>query len=82
VILLAAAVVLCMSAEEREAARTIMLDGVDAALKQQIINLSENLLKDRGDQPDRMSRGVRNSVALYLRSRSSLKTWSPPTCKE
>ena len=83
-ILLAAAVAttLCMGAEDREAARKLMLEGVDQALIQQTIRLSENLLHDVGKEPDRMTRGVRNSVALYLRSREALLKWSPPNCGE
>jgi len=79
-ILFAAAVVLCMGAEDREAARELMLKGVDQALVQQTVRLSENLLHDVGKEPDRMTRGMRNSVALYLRSRKALQVWQPPHC--
>ena len=83
-ILLAAAVAatLCMGAEDREAARKIMLDGADAALKQQAIHLFETMLKDRVDVPERMARGMNNGLLLYVRSRAALLRWSPPSCKE
>lgn len=81
-ILAAAAVVLCMGAEDREAARTLMLDGVDAALKQQTAKLFENRLKDREVEPDRIVRGMRNALHAYKQSRAALLKWSPPTCKE
>lgn len=80
VVMPAAAQTDCVNAEDRERVRTIMLDAVDAGLKRHTTNLFDNLLKDRGDQPDRMTRGMRGGIRLYLRSRAAALRWSPPIC--
>ena len=83
-ILLAAAIAttLCIGAEDREAVRKLMLDGIDAALQQHTVHLFNTLQKDSNAQPDRMMRGMRNGITLYVRSREVLLKWSPPSCKE
>ena len=71
----------CLSAADREKARGLMLEGLDAALKQQTIHLFENRLKDREHNPDRIVRGMRNAIFAYARSRAVVQNWSLPACK-
>ena len=73
---------LCMDADTRDKARALMFDGLNNALTHQAEKLFDNLLKDRGHEPDRMTRGLEGSLKLYVRSRANLLAWSPLPCKE
>ena len=73
---------LCMDADTRDKARALMFEGINEALTRHTANLFDNLMKDRGHDPDRMTRGMYTSLALYARSRKNLLAWSPPPCKE
>jgi len=73
---------LCMDADTRDKARALMFEGINEALTRHTANLFDNLMKDRGHDPDRMTRGMYTSLALYARSRENLLKWSPPACKE
>jgi hypothetical protein len=72
---------LCMDADTRDKTRALMFDGLNNALTHQTEKLFDNLLKDRGHEPDRITRGLEGSLKLYVRSRANLLAWSPPPCK-
>jgi len=38
-------------------------------------------MKDRGNDPERMTRGMYTALALYARSRENLLKWNPPPCE-
>jgi hypothetical protein len=73
---------LCMDADTRDKTRALMFDGLNNALTHQAEKLFDNLLKDRGHEPDRITRGLEGSLKLYVRSRANLLAWSPLPCKE
>ena len=73
---------LCMDADARDKARALMFEGINTALVHHTERMFDNLMKDRGHEPDRMTRGMYTSLALYARSRKTLLEWSPPACKE
>jgi hypothetical protein len=72
----------CMDADTRDKARALMFEGINDALTRHTSQLFDNLMKDRGHDPARMTRGMHTSLALYARSRENLLKWSPPACKE
>jgi len=71
----------CMDADTRDKARSLMFEGINIALTHHTERLFDNLMKDRGHDPDRMTRGMYTSLALYARSRENLLKWDPPACK-
>jgi len=73
---------LCMDPDTRDKARALMFEGINTALTRHTSTLFDNLLKDRGHDPERMTRGMNDSLVLYVRSRENLLKWSPPPCKE
>lgn len=70
------------SVEDRERLRTLMLEAVDAAFKEQIMHLFEVWMKDDKDQPNRATTGARNATRAYFNARYSALKWNPPICKE
>ena len=72
----------CMTADVREKARGIMMQGVEDALKQHTMQTFDMWLKDPSEQPLRASRGMFNGLSAYARARASVLNWSPPLCKE
>jgi hypothetical protein len=81
-ILAAAAVVFCLDAQTRESSRTLMLEGIDMALKQQTAKLFENRLHDREESPERVIAGMRGTLRAYRQSRAAILAWAPPPCGE
>ncbi len=72
----------CMDEATREKVRAIMLDGIDAALKDRVMHLFEVWMRDAADrtQPQRAVTGAKQAVAAYVGSRKSALEWSPPAC--
>ena len=73
---------LCMDADARDKTRALMFEGINVALVHHTERLFDNLMKDRGNDPERMTRGMYTALALYARSRENLLKWNPPPCKE
>jgi len=71
---------LCMSSEEREAIRTLVLEGIDKALQQHTIHIFDTWVKDPTDQPKRAARGMDNTIRAYVGARNAALKWGPPTC--
>lgn len=76
----APAVPVCMSADDKELAREIMLEAVNDGLKRHTMAIYNNWLKDPSDQPGRASRGMRIGLVAFVRSRAAIMEWAPPTC--
>ena len=72
---------LCMSNEDRERIRVILLAAVEEALKDQVVHLFEVWMRDARDQPERARQGVRNAIDAALRARQSVINWNPQPCK-
>lgn len=70
----------CMDSETRDKLRALMFEGINTAIAHHTEKMFDNLLKDRGHDPARMTRGMHDSLALYARSRENLLKWSPPPC--
>jgi len=70
----------CVSADDREHIRDLMLDGLDAALKQQTQQLFAVLMKDRTGQPSRAIAGMQPAITAYINGRGLALRWSPPDC--
>lgn len=70
----------CLTEEERERARNIMIDGFDSALKKHTEHIFDIWMKDTGDQPKRAIIGMRTGVSAHARSRKAASAWEPPAC--
>ena len=75
------AVATCLNADARERARGLILEGIDAALKQHTVTVFESWLKDPSEQPARAIRGLRNGISAYARARAAALNWHFPLCK-
>jgi hypothetical protein len=71
----------CMNPEMREQVRTLMLAGIDEALKRHARRMFDVWMKDPSDQPRRASAGVNTAISAYVRSRASAQRWNPPACE-
>src|SRR4029077_2659492 len=71
----------CVSKEDRERVRGIMLDALDQGLKEQTVHMYEIWLKDNTEQPSRAITGMQNAITAYIRSRAAALRWNPPACK-
>ena len=67
----------CMDHETKDRIRTLMLEGVDQALKTHTVNLFETWMKDSAAQPSRAARGMQQGISAYMRSRNSIMNWQP-----
>lgn len=72
---------LCMDADTRDKTRALMFEGINVALVHHTERLFDNLMKDRGSDPERMTRGMYTALSLYARSRENLLKWNPPACE-
>jgi hypothetical protein len=72
----------CMDDEQRERVRGIVLEGIEAGLKNQVQKVFEVWMKDPGDQPRRAKVGMHEGIDAYVRSRADALRWNPPICKE
>jgi len=72
---------ICMDADTRDKTRALMFEGINTALVHHTERLFDNLMKDRGNDPERMTRGMYTALALYARSRENLLKWNPPPCE-
>jgi hypothetical protein len=70
----------CMSAEDREYTRALLLKAIDQALVQHTAHMYEVWMKDNRDQPQRASVGVNAGVAAYVKAKGGANSWRPPEC--
>jgi hypothetical protein len=71
---------ICISRDDRENIRIIVLGAFDDALRQHSIKLYDNWLKDLSDQPTRASAGMQNGINAYVRARADALKWLPNEC--
>jgi len=71
---------LCMDDESRERVRKIMLEALDEALKQKIVDLMDVWLRDSTDQPRRAAKGMDNALRAYFQARNAAMKFQPPEC--
>jgi hypothetical protein len=72
----------CVTVEEREHMRDIILEALDRGLREHTQNLFIVMMKDPRDQPQRAIAGMNPGVVAYAASRKSLRKWNPPICDE
>jgi hypothetical protein len=71
---------ICVSAEDRERVRAIVLQGIDDGLKQQATHMYEVWLQDNTEQPRRAVSGLQNGITAYIYSRAAALRWNPRPC--
>jgi hypothetical protein len=70
----------CITRDDLERVRKLMLDAIDQGFKQHAMQLFDNWLRDPNNQPARAQRGMRIGVKAYLGTRAATLRWAPPTC--
>lgn len=73
---------LCVDPEMREQVRTLMLAGIDDALKRHVGRIFNSWMKDPSQQPTRAKAGIQHGIAAYIGSRQAAEHWDPPRCGE
>lgn len=71
---------LCTDAVTKEKVRTILLEALDDALKQQVMHTFEVWMKDDRDQPARARTGVLNAIRAYLGARKGAMQFEIMEC--
>jgi len=70
----------CVSVEERERIRTVVIEGIDKALKQHVQKLFDIWMKDTSKQPERAIEGMEIGISAHVRARTNALNWNPPPC--
>lgn len=70
----------CVTPEQRDHIREVMLKAVDHALDEQVGHLFGNWVKDAQGQPKRAQTGLNNSLKAFITSRSNVLAWDPAEC--
>lgn len=70
----------CVTPEQRDHIRDVMLKAVDHALDEQVGHLFGNWVKDSQGQPKRAQTGLNNSLKAFIWSRASVLAWDPAEC--
>ncbi len=72
----------CVSVEERERIRTVVISGIDDALKGHVMKLFDVWMKDEREQPKRAIEGMDVGISAHVRARTNALNWNPPPCTE
>lgn len=70
----------CVTPEQRDHIRDVMLKAVDHALDEQVGNLFGNWVKDSQGQPKRAQTGLNNTLKAFVISRANVLAWDPAEC--
>lgn len=71
----------CVTTEQRDHIRTVMLKAVDNALDDQVGNLFGNWVKEpTANQPKRAQNGTNNAIKAYITARALILAWEPAEC--
>jgi hypothetical protein len=70
----------CVTPEQRDHIRAVMLAAVDHALDEQVGNLFGNWVKDGQGQPKRAQTGTNNAVRAFIVARANVLAWDPAEC--
>ena len=71
---------ICVSAEDRERVRGLLLEAIDQGLKTQTVHMYDIWLKDNTEQPSRAIIGMQNGITAYIRTRAAALRWNPRPC--
>jgi hypothetical protein len=70
----------CLSKEDQDRVRGIVLKALDDALETHAEHLFAVFLQDPAGGHARASRGMQNGIAAWLKSRQLVLVWSPLEC--
>jgi hypothetical protein len=70
----------CVDEKLREDMRELALQAMDDSFKEQTAHLFTVWQKDVKDQPVRAQAGMQANVRAYVRARSMVLNWNPPSC--
>lgn len=70
----------CVTPEQRDHIRAVVLKAVDDALDDQVRNLFGNWVKDSAGQPKRAQTGMNNSIKAHIIARANILAWDPAEC--
>ena len=70
----------CVTAEQRDHIRSVMLTAVDHALDEQVGKLFANWVLDGTGQPARAQTGTNNAVKAHIVARANVLAWDPAEC--
>lgn len=70
----------CVTSEQRDHIREVMLKAVDNALDNQIDKLFANWVLDNTGQPKRAQVGTNNAIRAFIVARAAVLNWDPHEC--
>jgi len=70
----------CVTAEQRDHIRAVMLAAIDKALDEQVSKLFANWVLDGTGQPKRAQTGTNNAIKAHIVARASTLAWDPHEC--
>jgi hypothetical protein len=70
----------CVTTEQRDHLRTVILTAIDRALDEQVGKLFANWVIDGTGQPKRAQTGMNNSIKAHIVARASVLAWDPHEC--
>lgn len=70
----------CVTPEQRDHIRAVMLKAVDNALDEQVGKLFANWVLDGTGQPKRAQTGTNNAIKAHIIARSNVIAWDPHEC--
>lgn len=70
----------CVTPEQRDHIRGVMLEAIDKALDDQVGNLFGNWVKDQAGQPKRAQTGMNNTIKAFVIARANTLAWDPAEC--
>ena len=70
----------CVTPEQRNHLRAVMLKAVDDALSEQVGHLFGNWVRDSTGQPKRAQTGTNNAVRAHVIARANVLAWDPQEC--
>jgi hypothetical protein len=70
----------CVTPEQRNHLRSVMLQAVDHALDEQVGKLFGVWVQDSTGQPKRAQTGTNNAVRAHIIARANVLAWDPQEC--
>jgi hypothetical protein len=70
----------CVTPEQRDHIRDVMLKAIDKALDEQVGKLFANWVVDATEQPKRAQVGTNNSLKAYIVAKANILAWDPAEC--
>lgn len=73
-------VIECMNSEDREKIKSLSIQAIDEAFKDQVGHLYMIWMKDSHDQPQRAQAGTSQAIAAWVGARKGMNNFQPPEC--